>query len=353
MRIALAFLLALGVIATPAHAQFYKDKALVWLINYGAGGNADTEGRVYARHMARHIAGQPQIIVQNAPGAGGYAALNTLGLNRKADGLTGGFFTVSAVGPAIDDPVLKVKLHQFDLIGGAAGWTVAYARRDTKPGLSKPEDLAKAEMIFAGGYSRSSSHDARLTLALEILGLKHKLITGFPGANDISKAFQSGEINMTASSLPQFQTAVVPNIIERGIGISLYHYSVVGADGRPAGNPVLEKQGIAPFHTFYERAMGRAPSGVKFEALLLLNDIGTKLQRAIVLPGGSPPEAVADLRKAFEALRSDKAFIEEFRRVTGSEPDLVSASDAEPLLNRMAQVKPEIRQALQAATREN
>jgi|LNFM01.1.fsa_nt_gb hypothetical protein len=351
MRI-LLLLSLLVTCATSAHAQFYKDKTLVWLINYGAGGNADMEGRVYSRHIAKHIPGQPQIIIQNAPGAGGYGALNTLGLNRKADGLTGGFFTVSAVGPAIEDPALKVKLHEFQLIGGAAGWTVVYARRDTKPGLVKATDLAKAEMIFAGGYSRNSSHDARLTLAMETLGVKYKLVTGFPGSNDINKAFQAGEVNLTASSLPQYQTMIVPNVIASGLGIALFHYSVVGKDGKPAGNPALEAQGIPPFHVFHAMTFGREPSGVKWEALLLLNDIGTKLQRAIVLPAGSPAEAVADLRKGFEGLRGDKAFIEEFKRVTGSEPDLVSASEAEPLLTRMAKVAPEIRATLQAATRE-
>lgn len=345
-------LIALSAFASLCRAQFYKDKTLVWLINYGAGGNADTEGRVYARHFGKHIPGQPQIIIQNAPGAGGYGALNTLGINRKADGLTGGFFTVSAVGPAIEDPALKVKLHEFQLIGGAAGWTVVYARRDTKPGLEKSVDLAKAEMIYAGGYARNSSHDARLTLAMESMGLKYKLVTGFPGANDINKAFQAGEVNLTASSLPQYQNSIVPNVISSGLGIALFHYSVVGKDGKPAGNPVLEAQGIPPFHVFYAKAFGREPAGVKWEALLLLNDIGTKLQRAIVLPAGSPAEAVADLRRGFEGLRGDAAFIEEFKRVTGSEPDLVSASEAEPLLTRMAQVKPEIRATLQAATRE-
>ena len=89
---------ALGALATippvtPAAAQFYKGKTLTLIVNYGVGGNIDTEARILARHLPKHIAGAPTIIIQNTPGAGGLHAMNLLGLNIKsrADGLTAGF----------------------------------------------------------------------------------------------------------------------------------------------------------------------------------------------------------------------------------------------------------------------
>ena len=114
---------------SPASAQFYKDKTLTLLVNYGAGGNADTEARVYQHFLSKYIPGNPNIVIQNAPGAGGFNAINMLGLHigSKADGLTAGYFTVSAIGPIVDDPALKVKIYDFTIVGGARGWTLAYA----------------------------------------------------------------------------------------------------------------------------------------------------------------------------------------------------------------------------------
>src|SRR5689334_6513902 len=80
---------ALALPAAPALAQFYKDKTLTLLVNYGVGGNADTEARVYQQHLAKYIPGHPTIIIRNMPGAGGVTAMNQLGLNigSQPDGL--------------------------------------------------------------------------------------------------------------------------------------------------------------------------------------------------------------------------------------------------------------------------
>src|SRR5215475_8864243 len=90
----LAVSAAIVLAATPASAQFYKGKTLTLLVNYGAGGNADTEARVYARHLPKHIPGQPTVIIRNVAGAGGSTAMNQLGLGVGStnDGLTVGYF---------------------------------------------------------------------------------------------------------------------------------------------------------------------------------------------------------------------------------------------------------------------
>src|SRR3954447_15776606 len=89
---------ALALAASPASAQFYKDKTLTLLVNYAAGGNADTEARVWQKHLSRFIRGNPSVIIRNLPGAGGASAMNQLGLGiaGKPDGLTMGYFTMSA-----------------------------------------------------------------------------------------------------------------------------------------------------------------------------------------------------------------------------------------------------------------
>ena len=82
----------------PALAQepFYKGKRLTVLINFDAGSATDIEGRVFARHFAKHIEGQPQVIVQNIAGAGGINGTQYLGEVAPKDGTTLGYLTGSA-----------------------------------------------------------------------------------------------------------------------------------------------------------------------------------------------------------------------------------------------------------------
>jgi hypothetical protein len=340
---------ALMLFATPAPAQFYKGKTLTVMVNYGAGGNVDTEARILARYLPRHIPGSPTVIIQDVPGAGGLHAMNLLGLSikSKADGLTAGYFTISPTAPLIDDPALKIRMSEdYVPIGGATGWTVAYARRDTPPGLHKPADFAKATKVYFGGYSRASSHDTRIRLALEVMNLPYQAVTGFPSAGDLNKAFQQNEVNMTSSSLPAYQTQVVPNIIATGIGMPLWQFAAIGADGKPEGSQALIRQGIPVYTDVYREAFGTMPSGEKFEALLLMNDIATKLQRGCFLPKGAPDEAVADLRRGYQALAGDAEFVADWERITREKPDFVGAEAVQRVFDKMRAVRPEIRKLL-------
>jgi hypothetical protein len=349
LALSAAVVLATVLSAPPAGAQFYKGKTLTLLVNYGVGGNIDTEARILARHLPKHIPGAPTIVIQNTPGAGGLHAMNLLGLNIKsmADGLTAGFFTISPTAPLIEDPAFKIKMWEaYVAIGGATGWTVAYARKDTPPGLQRAADIAKATKIYFGGYSRSSSHDTRIRLALEVMNLPYQAVTGFPSAGDINKAFQQNEINMTSSSLPAYQTQVVPNIIETGIGLPLWHYAVSGPDGKPAGKDALTKQGIPVYTDVYREAFGALPSGEKFDALLIMNDIATKLQRGFFLPRGAPEEAIADLRRGYGALAGDEAFVADYERITREKPDFVGASEVERVFDSMRTVPAGVRKVL-------
>jgi tripartite-type tricarboxylate transporter receptor subunit TctC len=345
-----AFAAALCV-AAPASAQFYRGRTLTMVVNYGVGGNIDTEARIISRHLPKHLDGNPTVVIQNMPGAGGFHAMNMVGLNvnSKPDGMTAGFFTIGAIGPLIQDPALKVKIYDdFIPLAGVSGWTVSYVRKDIIPeGMVKPEDIIRAKRIFIGGYSRSSSHDTRMRLALEIMGLEYGVVTGFPGAGDINKAFLQNEINMTSSSMPAYQSQVVPNIIQTGIGMPLWHYPVYGKDGRAAGDPALTKAGIPSFTDVYRAAYGKDPSGPKYDAFMLMNDIGTKLLRGFFLPKGAPQQAAGELSAAFLALRNDPAFLEEYEKITKEIPEMIDPDGLRPVFEKMKAVTPEVRKILQ------
>ena len=332
--------------ATPA--PFYKDKTLNLIVNYGAGGNADLEARVFQQFLRKYIPGAPAIVVQNVPGAGGINAMNTLGLNigSRPDGLSLGYFTFGPISSIAEDPALKVNVADFVVVGATKSWALAYGRKDIPPGIGKPADLARATNLYVGGYSRSSLHDTRLRLAMELLGVPYRMVTGFQTTSAINKAMVQNELNISASTLPGYQTQVVPQVIEAGVGIPLFQFPVMDLDGRPMGNPALSKQGVPLFSELYEQAFGRQPSGPKWEAMLLTNHLGTQMQRLIVLPKGSPREAAADLRQAFQEVSKDPEFIEAFRRITHEDPVVAPAGEVEPMLARMATVSPQIKKVL-------
>lgn len=351
-----ALFLAISLIVLPAKAQdFYAGKTISILVNYGAGGNADTDARLLAKHWARHIPGHPTMIIQNAPGAGGLRAINVLGKKAGLDqsGLNVGFFTVNPVSPLVEDPALQISMtHDLIPVGGTSGWTIAYGRTDIQPGLKRPDDIVKARRVFVGGYSKGSSHDARLKLALDVLGVEFTPVTGFPGQNDVLKAFMQNEVNLSASSLPAYLSLVVPNAIKTGIGISLWHYDLIGADGQTEGNAELSHHGIPRLSELYKRIHGVAPSGDTFDALLHLNNLGARLQRGVFLPRGTPHEAVVALQSSYARVMRDPAFIADYEKVNNEKPEGIDARGVEQVLQAMQKVPPSVRAVLKQATAE-
>src|ERR1700688_30956 len=105
----------------------------------------------------------------------------------------------------------------------------------SRGGRTRPADIAKARSVYAGGYARGTSHDTRLRLALEIMGLPYTMVTGFPGTAQINKAMLQNEVNFTGRSLPGYHTQVIPQIINSGVGMSVFQFPAIGPDGTPFG----------------------------------------------------------------------------------------------------------------------
>ena len=99
-----------------AQAPYYQGKAVTFFINFSAGGPTDIEGRIVARHLARHIPGNPAIVVQNMSGAGGVTGINFLGEVAKRDGQTLGYFTGPYTHQMMRTPTLRVDLNKVPFI---------------------------------------------------------------------------------------------------------------------------------------------------------------------------------------------------------------------------------------------
>jgi tripartite-type tricarboxylate transporter receptor subunit TctC len=302
-RFVLAMMCAVLPLSTHA-AEFYQGKSLSVLVNFTAGGPTDVEARLLARHLARHIPGVASVVVRNMGGAAGVVGANWLGEVAPPDGLTLGYLKGSASKSAIGEAALRVDLSKFAFIAGGPGVQVTYIRGDVAPGIHKPADLLKASGFWAGGLSPEADKDLRERMALDMLGLSYHYISNYPGSAEARMALERNEIQMFSESMPTYRASIEPNLVKNGLVIPLWSDALDDGD---TFSLAPEAEGI-PATTFpgFLKELGRAPpKGDMWDAFRLVNSVGTVFLRVIVLPPGSPPEAIAALRAAFTAVNDD------------------------------------------------
>ena len=171
--------LALAVPAATAQEPYYKGKRLTVLINFAAGGPTDLEGRLFAKYLAKHIPGQPTVIVQNMDGAGGVIGAQFVGEVAPKDGTVMGYFAGTSWVYVSDPERWRVDFKDYEFIAYQPGTTVHFVRTDVAPGMKAPADIVKASGLVAGGLSIDTSKDLRLRLGLDMLGvplqIRHRL----------------------------------------------------------------------------------------------------------------------------------------------------------------------------------
>src|SRR6267143_1564383 len=229
--LALWVLILFGATGQAAEAPFYQGKNVTFLINFAAGGPTDIEGRIVARHLAKHIAGNPAVIVQNMAGAGGVTGINFIGEAAKRDALTMGYFTGPYNHQMMKSSTLRVDLMKVPFIASVQGVTVCYIRSDVPPGIKKPTDIVKAERFRAGGLSFDSNKDLRFRLAFDILGVKYDYVTGYNSSSDARLAVQRNEIQYHDENIPAFRSQVEPSMVKSGQVTPLYYADLIDSDG--------------------------------------------------------------------------------------------------------------------------
>src|SRR5262245_39650568 len=179
--------------AADAVAEFYRGKSVALLIGFGPGGGYDTYARVLARHLGRHIPGNPNVVPQYMPGAGGLAAANFLYNVAPPDGLTlATFGPFNALEPLFGNPSARFDPTKFTWIGkmdvdaGACG-----AWRGS--GIRKFSDLQRQETTF-GSSGRGSTTTQQVLALKNMLGAKVKIVQGYKGSADITLALRRGEV---------------------------------------------------------------------------------------------------------------------------------------------------------------
>lgn len=341
----LAAMVGALALATGARADdFYRGKSIRVLVNYTAGGAADLEARVFARHVGSHIPGAPGLNVENLDGSSGMNGANYVGRDASHDGLLIGYLTGSGARAVLTPEAFAVDFRSYEMIGLSPGAAIYFARSDVQPGLKKPEDFAKAQNIFVGGVGASSSKDLTSRLTLDMLGLPHGYIPGYAGTTGARQALLKGEINFYSENRPAYQTLIAP-LVASGELMPIYYDPTWDGEHLTVLKSVADLP-VMPFQDYYKKVRGTEPSGRLWEAYKTILASNNALLRVIVMPPGTPKAAVDALRAATADLAQDSDFAEDARKLLGFVPEYVVSPRLDEQVRTMLEVTPEMRSFL-------
>jgi tripartite-type tricarboxylate transporter receptor subunit TctC len=176
-----------------AVSDFYKGKRMEMLIGYSSGGGYDTYARLIARHWAGLIPGKPSMIARNVPGAGSMRLMNELYNIRPKDGTAVGTVSRGIVHEELwGTKGVKFKAADMTWIGSANNEVSVCVTWHTA-NIDTLDKFIKSNIVV-GGTGPGADTDTFPQVLNNVLGTKLKLVTGYPGGNDINLAMERGEV---------------------------------------------------------------------------------------------------------------------------------------------------------------
>jgi tripartite-type tricarboxylate transporter receptor subunit TctC len=311
------------VASSPAVAQpdFFAGKQISLLIGTTAGGGYDAYARLLARHISRHIPGNPAIITKNMPGAGGLTLANHLYNRAPKDGteiatVQNGlpfeklFYMLSPGGSnALFDST------KFGWLGSMTQTVFVVVTWHTTP-VKTLQDAMEREAILGASTTSADSYVLAM-LSNNLLGTRFKVVHGYAGATEVDLAVENGEVQGEAGKDWTTLTSTRPQWIrDRKINILVQMGMKPHADIK--GVPMAIDLAKTPDD---RRAME-----------LVFAKFG--MSRPFMAPPDLPPERLNTLRRAFDAAMKDPALRSEAERL-GMEANPVSGEDVEALVTRM------------------
>jgi tripartite-type tricarboxylate transporter receptor subunit TctC len=315
---------------TPAVAQsiaeFYAGKQINLIVGASPGGGYDTQARLVARHLGKHIAGNPTIVVQNMPAAGSLAATNHIYNVAPRDGtvialVMRGMLLIKNWNPAS----VRFDLGRLNWLGSINSEVAVTAAWHTAP-HKIAMDLFERELIVGGTAGVDPETTPRLFNAL--LGTKFKIINGYPGTTEIILAMEKGELQGIGDwSWSSMKVARPDWLRDRKITLLM--------------QAALRK----------EPELADVPSALDF----VKNDADRKVMelyltqkavaRPVIAPPGIPTDRLAALRTAFIALAQDNEFLADSRR-TQLEVAPISGEAVDKVISLITSAAPETAERL-------
>jgi tripartite-type tricarboxylate transporter receptor subunit TctC len=284
--------------AAPAWAQSAPSlagKNVQMLIGFGAGGGYDLWGRVVARHIGKHLPGNPTVVPQNMPGAGSFVAANNIYNLAPKDGSVMGIIARdAALGPITGATGARFDPTRITWLGTPTTETnVCIATSTAK--VKTLKDLYTTELIVGDTGVGTGTHSYPKALNV-LLGMKFKIIAGFPASSDVFLAMERGEVDGICESLDSVNG-------KRPDWIASHKVTIL-FQGGAAPNPALKDVPFVP-------ELARNPDDkLAIEFLYAGQGIG----RPFVAPPDMPADRLKMVRDAFMDTMRDPEFLEDAKR---------------------------------------
>jgi tripartite-type tricarboxylate transporter receptor subunit TctC len=301
--------------------EFYKGKTVRIVVGFPAGGGFDTYSRIIARHIHKHIPGDPTVIVDNVTGAGSLIAANTVYKATKPDGLTiGNFIGNLIMQQLLGGTGIEFDARKFEWLGVPVKDHVVCALTRASGITSVERWMAAKVPVKLGGSAPGTTNDDSAKVLKAALGLPIQLVTGYKGTAPIRLAADSGEI---AGSCWAWESI-----------------KVTWRKGLDAGEVNIVLQAVP-------KALHDLPK-VPVAIELAKTDEGRKLiqagihdtsaiTRPYALPPGTPKDRVQILRNAFMETMKDKEFLAEAEK-SKLDVDPVSGEETEKIIAGLFQL---------------
>jgi tripartite-type tricarboxylate transporter receptor subunit TctC len=303
--------------------SYYEGKTVRVIVGLAPGGGFDTYARVIARHLGRHIPGNPTVIVENMTGAGSLIAANHIYKVAKPDGLTVAKFNGALMlGQVLGQPGVEFDARKFEFIGAAVKEDVACALTKASGITSVEKWMASPTPVKLGGTAPGASPDNTARVLKAALGLPIHLVAGYKGTAEIRLAADGGEVAGGCWSWESMRAT--------------------WRAGLQSGDVVAVLQVTA--RSFPD--LPNVPLAInlaKTDEARRLIQIGVQnsgaFARPFVLPPGTPKERVQILRRAFQETLKDPTFLSEAEKAKLS-LDPLTGEELEKLVGELFTLDP-------------
>src|SRR5262245_35822469 len=314
-----------------AVADFYKGKQINRVVGYGPGGGYDVYARLLARHIGRHIPGEPSVVVQNMPGAGSLRAVNYLYNVAPRDGLTFGHFArnMPLLGMLGSNPNAQFDPRRFVWLGSSSSFAndayILIVRTDAPVKTIEEARRTGGEALVLGGTAEGATGNDVPIILRDTIGLNVKRVVGYPDSGALYLAMERGEVHGRTTDLSSVKV-VKPDWLRPGSG---FHVLVQFARQ-------TRHRDFPDVPTARELARNEAA-----RALIELTELPYKFSRPFAAPPGVPPERAKALQEAFAATHRDPLYLDEAARLN-IDVSPMSAGEVVAALERIEKAPPQL-----------
>jgi len=311
------------IVARAQDAPDFKGKTVSIIASFEAGGPYDLYSRLVARHLGVHLPGQPTVVVQNIPGAGGLRGANYLYNVAARDGTVMGVVSQTvAVGQVLaTTPGIQYDARRYAWIGRINS-NVEVHHTWHASGIRSIEDAKKREVILAGTGPTSSSV-VMPRLMNELIGTRFKVVTGFQGPTSAQLAFERGEVEGIVKPWSSIKTSTPEWLRDKKIHLLVQHTRVRHPE-LPDVPTIVDLGQDAEQRQIFGLFAG-----------------GAALGTALLAPPGLPEGTVAALRKAFDQTMRDPALLDEVRK-SNIDIDPLSGADLQAVIDSTFVIAPAV-----------